>query len=459
MNLTSTKRMENNIAELEISVGPEELKAATDRVFKRKVGGITVPGFRRGKAPRQIIERMYGESIFMEDAVNELYPKAYGEAVEEAGIEPVDRADIEVLTLGKDEGFTFRAKVTVKPEVAVRDYKGVAVEKSEPFVEDAEVDGEIERLRNRNARILTVEDRPARNDDEVVINFEGFVDGEPFEGGKAEGHSLTLGSGSFIDTFEAQIAGHSTGEEFDVNVTFPGEYHAEELAGKPALFKVKLCEIKGKELPEADDEFAKDVSEFDTLDELRADIAQKSLEAKRQRADDEFEGALMGSVIAGMEADIPACMIESRIDEMVRDFEYRLSSQGMKLNMYLQYTGMDEEKLRESFRESSERHVKIRLALEKIAELENLAATDEDIAAEYEKIATDYKMDADKVRAMVSEKDLSGDIKTTKALNFVRDNAVVTEKKPEQAPTEEKAPAKPKKSAAKKSTPKINAEE
>lgn len=427
MNLTSTQKNGNSV-ELTVAVGAEELKTATDKVFKRKVKTISVPGFRKGKAPRMIIEKMYGESIFMEDAVNDLYPEAYDKAVEEAGIEPVDRADVEVLTLDKDTGFTFKATVTVKPEVELKDYKGVKAEKIIYTVTDSDADAEIERMRERGARIVTVEDRPAKDGDEVVIDFEGFIDGVPFDGGKAEGHSLTLGSHSFIDTFEEQIAGHNSGDEFDVNVTFPEEYHSEELKGKPAMFKVKLVEIKGKELPELDDEFAKDVSEFDTIAELKADIQKKREEANTKRSDEELENALIDEVIKGLEADIPACMAENRITDMVRDFEYRLSSQRLNLDTYLQYTGMDMDAFRESFREQAERQVKIRLALEKIAQLESIEPSADDLVKEYEKIAELYNMDAEKVRGFISEKDVASDFKAKKAIDFVRENAVVTEK-------------------------------
>ena len=441
MSLKSTQKTETNTVELEIAVSAEALREATDKVFRRKVKTITVPGFRKGKAPRQIIERMYGEGVFMEDAVNELYPKAYGEAVDEAGIEPVDRADVEILTLDKEEGLTFKATVTVKPEVELGDYKGVKAERIVHTVSDADIDAEIERMRERNARILTVTDRAAKDGDEVVIDFEGFIDSEAFDGGKAEGHKITLGTQSFIDTFEQQIEGRVIGDEFEVNVTFPEQYHAENLKGKPAMFKVKLHEIKGRELPELDDEFAKDVSEFDTLEELRADIKKRREEAAKKRADDELETSLMDEVTEDMKADIPECMFENRIDEMVRDFEYRISAQGMNLDMYLQYTGMPLDAFRASFKEQAERQVKIRLALEKIAELEKLEVAEDDINAECAKIAEAHKVDIEKVREIVPEKELAADIKATKAIDVVRGSAQITEKAAE--------PEEPEKSATK----------
>lgn len=427
MGLTSTQKKDNNIVEIEVSVGADELKAAADRVFRRKVKTLSVPGFRKGKAPRQIIEKMYGEGVFLEDAVNELYPKAYSNAIDEAGIEPVDRADVEVLTLDKETGFTFRATVTVKPEVELGAYKGLKVEKVIHKVTDADIDREIERMRDRNARIISVDNRPAQDGDSVVIDFEGFIDGVAFDGGKAENHNITLGTHSFIDTFEEQICGHNTGDEFDVNVSFPEQYHAENLAGKPALFKVKLVEIKGKELPELDDEFVKDVSEFDTLDELKADIRKKQEETNKQHTEDSFENMLIDGVIAEMKADIPDCMINNRVEDMVQDFEHRISRQGMKIDMYLQYTGMTMEAFQSSFKEEATRQVKIKLALEKIAELEKIEATEEDIEKEYGKIAEVYSLEPDKVRGMVPEKEIVDGIKTTKALDFVRDSAEATE--------------------------------
>ncbi len=457
MKLTSVEKKENNIVELEITISPEELKEATDKVFKKKVKTINVPGFRKGKAPRQIIEKMYGEGIFMEDAVNEIYPKAYSDAIDEAGIEPVDKADVDVTSLDKETGVVFKATVTVKPEVTLGNYKGIKVDKVVYTVTDAEVDAEIERMRDRNARIISVTDRSAIDGDEVVINFEGFANGEAFAGGKAENHTITLGSHSFIDTFEEQIVGHNVGDEFDVNVKFPEEYHAENLKGQPALFKVKLVDIKGKELPELDSEFAKDVSEFDTIDELKANIRKKQEEMKDRKTTDELENNLLDEVIKEMQAHIPGCMIENRISDMVQDFEYRISQQGMKIDMYLQYTGMSMEAFRESFREQSEKQVKTRLVLETIGELEKLEATEDDITAEYEKISKLYQMPMDNIRKIIPERELLSDIKSTKAIDFVRDNAIITEKAPV-ADADTDADKKPAKKPAAKKTKKADAE-
>ena len=458
MSLTSTQKKETNIIEMEIAVGAEELKTATDKVFRRKVKTISVPGFRKGKAPRGIIERMYGEGIFMEDAVNDLFPGAYEAAVEEAGIDPVDKAEVEVLTLDKETGFTFKATVTVKPEVTVKNYKGIAAEKTVSTVTETDVDGEIDRMRERNARTVTIEDRAAQDGDNTVIDFEGFVDEIPFEGGKGDGYQLTLGSGQFIPGFEEQIVGHSVGEEFDVNVTFPEEYHSEELKGKAAVFKVKLHEIKGKELPELDDEFAKDVSEFDTLEELKKDIAAKLQETKDNKSKTDLENSRIDQVIENLEGEIPEVMYENKVDEMVRDFEYRLSSQGMKLEMYLQYTGMEMDAFRKTFREQSERQVKIRLALEKIAEIENITISEAEIDEELGKMAEAYQTDIERLRSVVPQKDVVADIKCQRAIDLVRDAAKVTEKAEEAASAESDEKPKKKPAARKPRAKKADAE-
>jgi trigger factor len=427
MSLVSAVKKETNIYELEVAVDAGTLKAASDNVFKRKAKDITVPGFRKGKAPRKLIEQMYGDGVFLEDAVNDLYPAAYEAAVEEAGIEPVARADVEMLTLDKAVGFTFKATVTVKPEVTVKDYKGIEAEKSVYAVSDEEVDKEINRMRERNARLISIEDRPAQNGDDVIIDYEGFVDGVAFDGGKAEAQELTLGSHTFIDTYEEQIVGHNPGDEFDVNVTFPADYNTEELQGKPATFKVKLLEIKGKELPELDDEFAKDVSEFDTLEELKADTLAKLTTAAEKRTTDEFETKLIDKVIEGMEGEIPEVMYESCIDELVRNFEYRIRNAGMDVELYYRYTGMDSQSIRGTFRQQAETQVKIRLALGKIAELENIQPTEEEIAAEYARLAETYEMEPEKIKTFLPEKELIGDLKNNKAIDLIRESAKFTE--------------------------------
>lgn len=463
MQLNSSKEIEKNRYELEITVGGEEFAEAVTRAFKKNAPKIQVPGFRKGKAPRKMIEKMYGEQMFWEDAVNELYPPAYEAAVKEAGIDPVDRAEIEVTSLDAN-GFTFSAKVYVKPEVTVKQYKGLKAEKEVPVVSDDEVTAELKRYQERNARILNIDDRAAAKGDSTVIDFEGFVDGETFEGGKGENFTLVLGSGQFIPGFEEQVAGHSVGEEFDVTVSFPEEYHAEELKGKPAVFKVKLHEISCTELPELDDEFAKDVSDFDTLAEFKEDLKKHILEHKEQHAAEQVENALIDQIIETMEGEIPAVMFERRVDEMVHDFEHRLQSQGLDLDTYLRYTGSAPETFRKTFEEQASRQVKIRLALEKIAAMENLSATEEELEAEYKKIADAYKIEIEQVRTFVAAEELSKDIAVNKAIDLVRSSAEITEKtageKPKKAAktkkaepkTEEKATTqeKPKKAAPRK---------
>lgn len=424
MSLVSKNNVATNKFELEVHVPADEFEAACQNAYLRRVKKIEVPGFRKGKAPRKTIEKLYGEGIFFEDAINAVYPGALEAAVEEAGLELVARPTVDVTDVSKEDGFKFKATCIVKPEVTVKDYKGIKASKEVKEVTDEDIDKEIDRLRNRNARTISVSDRAAQNDDIVVIDFDGSVDGVPFDGGKAEKFELTLGSGQFIPGFEDQIVGHNVGDEFDVNVKFPEDYHAEELKGKDSVFKVKIHEINAKELPEADDEFAKDVSEFDTLAEMKEDIKKKMAEQNEKTATTEFENKLIDEVIANMEGEIPEEMYESRIDEMVRDFDYRLRSQGMDLNVYLQYTGMDMDAFRLTFKEQAEKQVKIRLALEKVVQLENIGATDEDLEKEYQRIAEAYDMELDKVKGMIPADELKADVAVNKAIDLIKDSAV-----------------------------------
>ena len=446
MKLVSKNQIETNKVVLEISVGKEEFEQGCANAYLKNVSKINVRGFRPGKAPRSVIEKMYGKEIFFEDAVNDLYPAAYSDAVTEAGIEPVDRADIEVLSVDEN-GFSFKATVTVKPEVEVSDYKGIKADKNVKNVTEEDINAEIDNLRNRNGRIITVEDRAAQIGDNTIIDYEGFVDDVAFEGGKGEKQPLVLGSNQFIPGFEDQIIGHNIGDEFDVNVTFPEEYHAPELAGKAAVFKCKLHEIKVRELPEVDDEFIKDVTEFDSVDAFKKDAEEKLKERFENAATAQVEDTLIDAVIANMKAEIPECMYEHAIDDMVRDFQGRLEAQGMNLDMYMQYTGMDMDAFRKTFREQAERQTKIRLALEKIANLENLTATTEEIDAEFEKIAKSYNIEADKIKAFIPVEEIEKDLAMQKAIDFVRDNADITAKT-----YDKEAPAK--KSAAKKTAAK-----
>lgn len=441
MSLISANKIETNTYELMVKVDAETFETAVEKAFRKNCKKINVPGFRPGKAPRKMVEKLYGEGIFYEDAVNDLYPAALSGAIEEAKLELVDRPDVEVTKIDKAEGVEFKATCVVKPEVEVSDYKGIAVAKTVKTVSEEDIKGELDKMADRNARTISVEGRAAENGDISVIDFEGFVDDKAFEGGKAEGFSLTLGSGQFIPGFEDQIVGHNVEDEFDVNVTFPEEYQAKELAGKPAVFKVKLHELKTRQLPEIDDEFAKDVSDFETLDELKADISKKLQEQYDKAADTEVENQLIDTIIENMKAEIPEVMYENRVDESVREFEYRLQSQGMNLDLYLQYTGMELDSFRKTFREQAEKQVKIRLALEKIVELENIVPSAEEIEAEYNKMAENYKLDVEKVKSFIPEKDLSKDLAVNKAIDLIKDSAVISDKKPAAKKAAAKKPA------------------
>lgn len=423
----ATKTETANRVELEVEVDAAAFEAAVERAYKKNIKKMVVPGFRKGKAPRHLVEKMYGTGVFYEDAMNDVYPKALDEAIKESDYEYVqDKIDLDVVSVGP-EGLVFKAVITVKPEVEVGEYKGLKADKKVEPVTDEDVDAEITKLQERNARLVPVEGRAAENGDTVTFDFEGFLDGEPFEGGKSENHTLVLGSGQFIPGFEDQIVGKNTDEEFEVNVTFPEDYHAEELKGKPAVFKCKLHEIKTKELPEVNDEFVKDVSEFDTLDELKADLRKHMEEHRQQEADNAFETALLDQLAEGVKADIPQAMFENRIDDMVQDFGYRLQSQGLDLPTYLQYTGMEPQAFRDGFKDQADKQVKVRLALEKIAALESIEVTEDDMNAEYEKYAKMYDMDVDKVKAVLGEQDMKRDLAVGKALDLVKENAVVTE--------------------------------
>lgn len=449
MTLTSQKKIETNKYELIVAVGAEEFGPAVDRAFRKNIRRFNVPGFRKGKAPKAVVYKMYGEGVFYEDAVNELYPKAYQEAVNEAKLEPVAYPKVEITQVDAG-GFTFRAEVVVKPEVQIGEYKGIKAEKAVKTVEESEISEELDRRRRRNARMLTVSDRPAKEGDTAVIDYEGFIDGVPFEGGKGEGHHLRLGSGQFIPGFEDQVAGHSTGEEFDVNVTFPEQYH-EELKGKAATFKVKLLSIEEEQLPELDDEFAKDISEFDTLDALKADIREKLQAQKDQQAQDAFENALVDQVIAGLTGEIPSEMYDNKVEEMMHDYEYRLQAQGIPMEMYLQYMGQTVESFKESFREPAERQVKVRLALEKIVELEGIEPSEEEVEAEYAKLAEQYKGDVEKLKASIPAAEIKKDLAVQKAIDLVRDNAVVTSAEEEVQEEKPKKRARRTKKAAEES--------
>ena len=426
MSLTSSAKVDTNQYELEVAVEKDTFSQAVQRAYKKNVGKMNVPGFRRGHAPRAVVERLYGTGVFYEDAVNELYPAAYEEAVQAAGIEPVDRADVEILKVGED-GFTFKAKVTVKPEVEVGEYKGLKATKYIEKVTDADVDADVERVRERNARMLSIDDRAAKKGDIANIDFEGFLDGTPFEGGKAEGQDLTLGSGQFIPGFEEQVIGHKPGESFDINVTFPADYNAKELAGKAVVFKIKFNELKTRELPALDDEFAKDVSEFDTLEAYKNDVREKLQKHRDEHAQDDADDELLDQVVAGLKAEIPEVMFEQSIDGYVNDFNYRLQGQGLNLQSYLQYTGMKMEDFRKSFRPQAERQVKMRLAFEKIAALENVTVSDEQVEEEYKNLSEQYKTDIERVKSAVPADTLRNDLRINRAIDIVKESATITE--------------------------------
>lgn len=431
MNLVKSEKLEKNQHELQFSIDAASFNDAIAKAYKREAGKYNIPGFRKGKAPRHMIEKMYGEDVFQYSAVNDLFPAEYDKAVEASGIEPVDRPEVDIVSMNTEDGVVLKAVVTVKPEMKVGNYIGLKAEKAANTVEDAAVDAEVNRLRERNARLVAREGK-AQDGDITDIDFEGFVDGEAFDGGKGEHFSLTLGSGQFIPGFEEQIVGHEAGEEFDVNVTFPEDYHAKELAGKAAVFKVKLNEVQYKELPVADDEFAKDVSEYDTLDEFKASIRKNMEEAAEKQAELEVENALVDQLVATLEGDIPPVMIETRIDEMVRDFDYRLSQQGLRLADYLKYIGGDEAKFREGFKEQAEKQVKMRLALEAVAKAENIEASEEDFENEVKRIADTYKMEVEKVRSIIPAAEVKKDLAVNKAIDFIKSKAEITAKKAEE---------------------------
>ena len=431
MNLISCEKLEKSMVELQFSIDAETFKAAVNNAFKREGKKYAIPGFRKGKAPRHMIEKMYGSDIFHYDAVNDLFPKAYEAAVKEAKIDVVGRPDPEVVSMSEADGVVLKVKVAVKPEVELGEYAGLTVTKEAKNVNEADVDAEVKRMQDRNGRLLTREGA-AENGDTVDIDFEGFVDGKAFEGGKAEHYSLVLGSGSFIPGFEDQVVGHSAGEEFDVNVKFPEEYGAAELAGKDATFKIKLHEVKYKELPALDDDFAKDVSEYDTLDELKDSIRNNIKTNLDKQAEQKVENDLMDQVIANMKADIPDAMVDSRIDELVQDFEYRISQQGLKLADYLKYMGMNIEQFRAQFKEQADKQVKMRLAMEAIVAKEGITASDEEFEEEVKRIADAYKMEADKVKSIVDAAAVKADLAINKAIDFVKEKANVVTAEPKE---------------------------
>ena len=464
MSLIKNELTEKSGFKMEFSVSKEAFAKAENEAYKKNVKSINVPGFRKGKAPKSVIERMYGKGIFFEDAINACIPEAFEAAVKEAGITVVGMPKFDLVS--NDDEIILSAEGFVKPVVTIDGYKGIEAEKKVEKVTAKAVDEEVNKARERNARTVEVTDRAAAMGDIANINYEGSVDGVAFDGGKGENHDLKLGSGSFIPGFEDQIVGKSVGEEFDVNVTFPEDYHAKELAGKAAVFKTKLNAIKFEELPAADDEFAKDVSEFDTLAEYKADIKAKMEKRNEDKAQAEFETALAEALMEKLVAEIPEPMFEAETENFVRDYDTRLRQSGLDLKTYFKYTGLTLEALREQMRPQAEKQVKIRLALEKIAELESLTVTDEEVDAEYTRISEAYNVPADQVKGMIAAEDIKADLLVAHAMDLVKENAKVkapakkstTAKKSEteEAPAEKKAPAK--KAPAKKTTAKKESE-
>ena len=399
-------KLEKNMAKLTVEVSAEDFKAAIKKAFNKNKNRFAIPGFRKGKAPQAMIEKMYGEGVFYEDAADEAINASYAEAMKESGLDIVSRPEVTIEKIGKDEPFVYSALVAVKPEVTLGQYKGVEVEKADASVSAEDVEAELKKVQEQNARLLTVEDRGVEDGDQTVIDFEGFVDGKGFEGGKAEDYPLTIGSHSFIDTFEEQLIGKKIGEECEVNVTFPTEYHAADLAGKPATFKVTVKEIKVKELPELNDEFASEVSEFDTLDEYKKDVEKKLAEKKEIEANSKNEDAVVAKVVENATMEIPDKMIDAQAENMVQDMARRMQSQGLSLDMYLKYTGMTVEQMKEQARPDAEKRIRTRLVLEAVAKAENIQISDEKVDEEVAKMAEAYKMEVDKLKSYMSESDI-----------------------------------------------------
>ncbi len=423
--LKSKNQVETNKYELEIEVSAEAFEDAIQKAYLKNKSKITVPGFRPGKAPRKVIEKEYGESVFFEDAVNDVYGPAIEEAVKEAELTLVTAPDVEVTDVSKENGVKFKATCITKPVIDIKDYKGIKVTKNVNAVTDEDVEHEIGHMLERNSRTINVDDRACQNGDDVVIDFEGFKDGVAFDGGKAEKFTLKLGSGQFIPGFEDQVVGHNVGDEFDINVTFPEDYQAKELAGAPVVFKIKLHEIKTTELPTLDDDFVKDTSDFNTVDELRADVRKKLEDTAEKNAQSEVESKIMDEVISKVEGEIPEVMYDNKVNEMIDDLSARLSQQGIKLDMYLKFTGLTMDSLKTTYKEQAEKQVKLRLALEKIVELENIQATDEEVEKEYASISEHYNMPVETVKQYISVDGIKQDVCVGKAVDLVKAEAVI----------------------------------
>lgn len=425
MSLKSTNKVETNKVELEIEISPEAFEEAIEKAYQKAKKNIQIRGFRKGKAPRKLIEKEYGENVFFEDAVNLLYGPEVDSVIAESGLELVARPEAEVTSVDKAKGVEIKVTCITKPEVEIDGYKGIEAEKTVKAVTDEDVAKEADKLREKNMRIVTVDDRAAEMGDDVLIDFEGFKDDVAFEGGKAEDFTLSLGSGQFIPGFEEAVVGHNVGEQFDINVTFPEDYQAKELAGAPVVFKINLKSISKKELPELDDEMIKDSTEFDTVDEFKADVKKKLEEAAEKEADAIVEEKLFDTVIANLKAEIPQVMFDNRVNEMVSELEQRLAPQGISLDLYLQYSGQTMESLRKMYGEQAEKQVKLRLALEKVAQLENIEVSEEECNAEFDKLAEQYKMPVEQIKVYIRAEDLKKDIAVGKAVDLIKDSAVI----------------------------------
>ena len=452
MSVKSMEKKEKNLVELTIEVSGEVFAAATEKAYRRNAAKMNVPGFRKGKAPRKIIEAMYGQGVFFQEAVDGTWTEAYEQAVEAEGLEPVERPEVEVEEIGAD-GYTFVARVHVYPEIEIGQYKGLSAYAPPAAADEAQVDADVERLRERNASLVTAE-RPARAGDTVILDYEGFIDGVPFEGGKGERQTLELGSGRFIPGFEEKLEGAVAGEEPEVALSFPEEYHAKHLAGKAVVFKCKIHEVKEKVLPDADDEFAKDISEFDTLEAYKESVRKRLLEAAERESEAAFENALLAKIIPTITGDIPEAMIQQRLENIVNDFSYSLRQRGMNLQSYMQMAGLDERALLEQFRPQAENHTKCGLVFDKIVELENLELSEGELDAEYARLAELYSMNADETRKAVGEKSLTRDLLALKASKLITGSAVRLDKpEEEEAAKPQPKPKTPAKTpAAKKST-------
>ncbi len=416
------EKLEKNMAKLTVEVPAEQFEGALKTSYNKNKNKFNIPGFRKGKAPQSMVEKMYGVGVLYEDAVEEAIDATYSDAMKESGLDIVSRPEISISQVEKGKAFIYTAMVAVKPEVTLGEYKGIEVEKARPDVTDEDIDNELKKVQEQNSRLVTIEDRPVADGDQTLIDFKGFVDGEAFEGGEAEDYPLTIGSHSFIDTFEEQLIGKNIGEEIEVNVTFPTEYHAKNLAGKPAMFQVKVKEIKMKELPELNDEFAGEVSEFETLDEYKADLKAKLAETKQQKATTENENNVVQKVVDNAQMEIPEPMIDEQVRNMIDDYARRMQSQGISLEQYLQFTGTTVDQLKDQMRPQAERRIRTRLVLEAVVKEENIEASDELVEAEFKKMSDSYKMEVEQIKSIMGEggiKQLKEDIAVQEAVDFL----------------------------------------